>query len=157
DKVQEIRFYISQGFWDMAQAGIHDLAETAPDYPNLDQLRADVAAGEAEAARAAEAARVAAAEAARAEEAARRAAVEAGAAKETAAAKAAAEAEAARVAEAEAAAAKAKSAPAKPAAAAPAQEPEEDILGDLVEDLEKSLGDFVPAGAPQPHPGPVHQ
>src|SRR5262249_32135661 len=82
-KVQEIRFYISQAFWDMAQAGIHDLAETAPDYPNLDQLRADVAAGEAEAARAAEAARLAAAEAARAE-AARVAAAEAARAEEAA-------------------------------------------------------------------------
>lgn len=56
DKVQEIRFYISQKFWDMAQTAIHDLAELTPDNPQLAELKAAVAAGQAEAAAAAKAA-----------------------------------------------------------------------------------------------------
>jgi hypothetical protein len=54
------------------------------------------------------------------------------------------------------------SAPVKPAAqpvvasTLHAKEPEQDILGDLVADLEQSLGDFVPGGAPQPHSEPAH-
>jgi tetratricopeptide (TPR) repeat protein len=50
DKVQEIRFYISQEFWDMAQAAIHDLLELNPNNPSVDELRAAIAAGEAKAA-----------------------------------------------------------------------------------------------------------
>jgi tetratricopeptide (TPR) repeat protein len=56
DKIQEIRFYISQKFWDMAQTAIHDLAELTPENPQLAELRAAVAEGQAEAAAAAKAA-----------------------------------------------------------------------------------------------------
>lgn len=56
DKVQEIRFYISQKFWDMAQTAIHDLAGLTPDNPQLQELKAAVAEGQAEAAAAAKAA-----------------------------------------------------------------------------------------------------
>jgi tetratricopeptide (TPR) repeat protein len=50
DKVQEIRFYISQGFWDMAQAAIQDLAELDPQNSELDSLRTAVSSGQSEAA-----------------------------------------------------------------------------------------------------------
>ena len=190
DKIQEIRFYISQGFWDMAEAAIHDLAETAPGNPQLDELRSAVASGEAAAHAAAEAQAAAAAKAAAEAQAAAaaKAAVEAQAA---AAAKAAAEEQAAATAKAAAAeqaaaAAQKKAEPVPPAgqsielpeplfdlddeplviasaktatsptpvappvqAAAKHQE-EEDILGNLVSDLEESLGDFLPGGDSAP-------
>ncbi|HEY6348811.1 MAG TPA: tetratricopeptide repeat protein [Candidatus Angelobacter sp.] len=206
DKIQEVRFYISQGFWDMAQAAIHDLAETAPGNPQLDELRSAVAAGEgaqmaaeAEAAAAAKAAAEAEAAAAKAvaeaEAAAVAKAVSEAQAAAAAQAKAAAEAEAAEAAKAaaeiEAAAAAQKRvepspssshglavkdaepllvldeegpvltgkqvaspppsvAPVQPVAAPKRLEEEEDILGNLVSDLEASLGDFVPGGDAEP-------
>lgn len=45
DKVQEVQFYISQGFWEMAQGAIEDLRQLAPDAPRLTELEAAVAAG----------------------------------------------------------------------------------------------------------------
>ena len=213
DKIQEIRFYISQGFWDMAQAGIHDLAETAPGNPQLEELRAAVAAGESAARAAAEeqaaaaakaaAEKIAAEKAATEKAAAEKAAAERAAAEKAAAEKAAAEAEAAAAAKAAAdahAAAQAAAAaqqaqqkeapppfvipskkvveeeplleleeeqpgklapPVKVASPAPTpvappvqkvaaarqrKDEEEDILGNLVSDLEESLGDFLPGG-----------
>lgn len=206
DKVQEIRFYISQGFWDMAHAGIHDLAETAPGNPQLEELRAAVAAGEAAARAAAEEQAAAAAKAAAEKAAAEKAAAEKAAAEAQAAAavKAAADAHAAAQAAAAAQQAQQKAAPpprvipepgrravieeplleleeeqpAKPApsvkipppvptpvappfqmaaAAPPRKDEEEDILGNLVSDLEESLGDFLPGGGSQARPEPAAQ
>ena len=147
DKVQEIRFYISQGFWDMAQAAVHDLAELAPKAPELEELKAAIAAGEVEAAKAS---------AAKAES---KAVVE----QKPAAVTPAAQEElvldipeplpaipaqpAALSAQPVATASKAA---ATRAEIAPAPPETEDVLGDLVHDLEESLGDFAPGGAPQP-------
>ena len=47
DKIQEIRFYISQGFWDIAQSAIEDLVAIAPDTPALENLIRAVATGRA--------------------------------------------------------------------------------------------------------------
>jgi pilus assembly protein FimV len=47
DKVQEIQFYISQGFWEIAQGAIEDLRQIAPDIAQLEELEAAVAAGQA--------------------------------------------------------------------------------------------------------------
>jgi tetratricopeptide (TPR) repeat protein len=47
DKVQEIRFYISQGFWEIAQGAIEDLRQLAPNAAQLPELEAAVAAGQA--------------------------------------------------------------------------------------------------------------
>ncbi|HEV2989064.1 MAG TPA: tetratricopeptide repeat protein [Candidatus Angelobacter sp.] len=47
DKVQEIRFYIAQGFWEIAQGAIEDLRQLAPDAAQLPELEAAVAAGQA--------------------------------------------------------------------------------------------------------------
>jgi tetratricopeptide (TPR) repeat protein len=55
DKIQEIRFYISQSFWDMAQAAMHDLSEIDPENLALDELRAAISAGEAQASASAQA------------------------------------------------------------------------------------------------------
>lgn len=46
DKVQEIQFYISQGFWDIAQGAIEDLRQIAPETAQLAELEATVAAGQ---------------------------------------------------------------------------------------------------------------
>jgi len=47
DKVQEIRFYISQEMWDQAKAAILDLTELAPDAPEVTELIAEISAGQA--------------------------------------------------------------------------------------------------------------
>ena len=47
DKVQEVQFYISQGFWDIAHAAIADLEGIAPDIPELEQLKASLAEAQA--------------------------------------------------------------------------------------------------------------
>ncbi|MGZ4842403.1 MAG: tetratricopeptide repeat protein [Candidatus Angelobacter sp.] len=47
DKVQEIRFYISQEMWEPAKAAILDLTELAPDDPEVTGLIAEVSAGQA--------------------------------------------------------------------------------------------------------------
>jgi tetratricopeptide (TPR) repeat protein len=47
DKIQEIQFYISQGFWEIAQGAIEDLRQLAPDAAQLPELEAAVAAGQA--------------------------------------------------------------------------------------------------------------
>ena len=48
DKVQEIRFYISQQMWEPAKAAILDLTELAPDAPEVTELIAEVSAGTGE-------------------------------------------------------------------------------------------------------------
>jgi tetratricopeptide (TPR) repeat protein len=47
DKVQEIRFYITQEMWEPAKAAILDLTELAPDAPEVTELIAAVSAGQA--------------------------------------------------------------------------------------------------------------
>ncbi|HEX4605677.1 MAG TPA: tetratricopeptide repeat protein [Candidatus Angelobacter sp.] len=47
DKVQEIRFYITQEMWEPAKAAILDLTEIAPDAPEVTELIATVSAGQA--------------------------------------------------------------------------------------------------------------
>ncbi|HEV7676298.1 MAG TPA: tetratricopeptide repeat protein [Candidatus Angelobacter sp.] len=49
DKVQEIRFYISQEMWEPAKAAILDLTELAPDAPEITELIAEVSTGQAKA------------------------------------------------------------------------------------------------------------
>lgn len=49
DKVQEVQFYISQGFWDIAHAAIADLQGIAPDTPELEQLKAALIEAQAKA------------------------------------------------------------------------------------------------------------
>jgi pilus assembly protein FimV len=49
DKVQEIRFYISQQMWEPAKAAILDLTELAPDAPEVTQLIAEVSTGQGKA------------------------------------------------------------------------------------------------------------
>jgi tetratricopeptide (TPR) repeat protein len=46
EKVQEIRFYISQNMWEPAKEAILDLTELAPDAPEITELIADVSAGQ---------------------------------------------------------------------------------------------------------------
>ncbi|HKV95264.1 MAG TPA: tetratricopeptide repeat protein [Candidatus Angelobacter sp.] len=46
DKVQEIRFYITQGMWESAKSAILDLTELAPDAPEVTELIAAVSAGQ---------------------------------------------------------------------------------------------------------------
>jgi tetratricopeptide (TPR) repeat protein len=53
DKVQEIHFYISQQMWEQAKAAILDLTELAPDAPEVTELIAQVSKGQAKAAPAA--------------------------------------------------------------------------------------------------------
>jgi tetratricopeptide (TPR) repeat protein len=50
DKIQEIHFYISQEMWDQAKAAILDLTELAPDAPEVTELIAQVSKGQAKAA-----------------------------------------------------------------------------------------------------------
>ncbi len=47
DKVQEIRFYVTQEMWEPAKAAILDLTELAPDAPEVTELIAAVSAGQA--------------------------------------------------------------------------------------------------------------
>jgi tetratricopeptide (TPR) repeat protein len=47
DKVQEIRFYITQQMWEQAKAAILDLTELAPDAPEVTELIAEISAGQA--------------------------------------------------------------------------------------------------------------
>ena len=47
DKVQEIHFYISQAMWDQAKAAILDLTELSPDAPEVTELIAQVSKGQA--------------------------------------------------------------------------------------------------------------
>src|SRR5579859_249792 len=49
DKVQEIRFYITQQIWELAKEAILDLTELAPDAPEVTELIAEVSAGQAKA------------------------------------------------------------------------------------------------------------
>src|SRR5262249_55437497 len=46
DKIQEIRFYITQEMWDSAKSAILDLTELAPDAPEVTDLIAQVSAGQ---------------------------------------------------------------------------------------------------------------
>jgi tetratricopeptide (TPR) repeat protein len=46
DKVQEINFYISQQMWDQAKAAILDLTEIAPDDPEVTELIAQISKGQ---------------------------------------------------------------------------------------------------------------
>jgi tetratricopeptide (TPR) repeat protein len=46
DKIQEINFYISQQMWDQAKAAILDLTEIAPDAPEVTELIAQVSKGQ---------------------------------------------------------------------------------------------------------------
>jgi tetratricopeptide (TPR) repeat protein len=169
DKVQEIRFYISQGFWDMARAVMHDLAEIAPENPSLSELQAAISAGEAQAA--AEALNRASASVvveslpqpmkppsdSRQEAHALETPVPASSAP---IAVTQADEEIVLELEDEPVPA-AKAGPQAPPVASvepvhvsgsKVEEPQQDILGELVSDLEESLGDFVPAGAPPPEP-----
>jgi pilus assembly protein FimV len=47
DKIQEIRFYVTQEMWEPAKAAILDLTEIAPDAPEVTELIAAVSAGQA--------------------------------------------------------------------------------------------------------------
>jgi len=47
DKIQEIRFYISQAMWDQAKSAILDLTELSPDAPEVTELIAQVSKGQA--------------------------------------------------------------------------------------------------------------
>jgi len=49
DKIQEIQFYISQEMWDQAKTAILDLTEIAPDAPEVTELIAQVSKGQAKA------------------------------------------------------------------------------------------------------------
>jgi tetratricopeptide (TPR) repeat protein len=46
DKIQEIHFYISQAMWDQAKSAILDLTELAPDAPEVTELIAQVSKGQ---------------------------------------------------------------------------------------------------------------
>jgi pilus assembly protein FimV len=46
EKIQEIRFYVTQEMWDPAKLAILDLTELAPDAPELTELIAEVSAGQ---------------------------------------------------------------------------------------------------------------
>ena len=46
DKIQEIRFYISQQMWDQAKTAILDLTELSPDAPEVTELIAQVSKGQ---------------------------------------------------------------------------------------------------------------
>ncbi len=46
DKIQEIRFYITQEMWESAKSAILDLTELAPDAPEVTELIAQVSAGQ---------------------------------------------------------------------------------------------------------------
>ena len=50
DKVQEIQFYISQGFWDIAHSALEDLKDLAPQARELQQLKDALAAAQKRAA-----------------------------------------------------------------------------------------------------------
>ncbi|HEX7287288.1 MAG TPA: tetratricopeptide repeat protein [Candidatus Angelobacter sp.] len=58
EKVQEIRFYITQGMWEAAKKALLDLQDLSPDAPEIAELMAAVSAGQSkpEAAKPAEAA-----------------------------------------------------------------------------------------------------
>jgi pilus assembly protein FimV len=56
DKIQEIRFYITQEMWEPAKEAILDLTELSPDAPEVTQLIAEVSAGQAKTRPAAQAA-----------------------------------------------------------------------------------------------------
>ncbi|MGZ4843526.1 MAG: tetratricopeptide repeat protein [Candidatus Angelobacter sp.] len=171
DKVQEIRFYISQEMWEPAKAAILDLTELAPDDPEVTGLIAEVSAGQAKGKSATVEARLVEME----DSPAAFAAIEI---EEPSASEAlldrhviAEEPPAAQPAPAldlenvldiaEAPKAKpSKSVPAQPAVAAAGQSTE-DILGDFLQDLEQSdLADFAPkptpsTPAPVPAPAPA--
>ncbi|MGZ4858754.1 MAG: tetratricopeptide repeat protein [Candidatus Angelobacter sp.] len=171
DKVQEIRFYISQEMWEPAKAAILDLTELAPDDPEVTGLIAEVSAGQAKGKSATVEARPVEME----DSPAAFAAIEI---EEPSASEAlldrhviAEEPPAAQPAPAldlenvldiaEAPKAKpSKSVPAQPAVAAAGQSTE-DILGDFLQDLEQSdLADFAPkptpsTPAPVPAPAPA--
>lgn len=54
DKVQEIRFYLTQAMWEPAKSAILELTELAPDAPEVTELIAAVSAGQLKSASAAE-------------------------------------------------------------------------------------------------------
>src|SRR5262249_38360855 len=53
EKIQDIRFYISQEMWDAAKKAILDLTELAPDAPEITELISAVSSGQSRASRAA--------------------------------------------------------------------------------------------------------
>lgn len=141
DKIQEIRFYISQGFWDMARAATHDLSEMDPENSALQELKTTIAVGEAAAVAAAEPPQVIA-------QGPTTPPVESHVADEEIVLEL--QEEPPPVAKAGSAAANA------PAEQLRAQEPQEDILEEMVSDLEESLGsDFLPGGSPPQHTASV--
>jgi tetratricopeptide (TPR) repeat protein len=169
DKIQEIHFYISQQMWEQAKAAILDLTELAPDIPEVTDLIAQVSKGQAKATPAAvEATPIEIEEASAAfapieveepfaaEPPPAMPVVE----DRPAAAQAAPAMELENVLDIAEPPPKAKPAnvPSQPATQATAQSTE-DILGDFLQDLEKSdLADFAPketpraAAAPTPAP-----
>jgi pilus assembly protein FimV len=169
DKIQEIRFYISQGFWDMARAALHDLQEMVPESDALAELQLAISSSEAEAAAAAasvppvEAPPVVAAVESVPTPTLVALPVEANPPDEEIILELEDEPPPAIKVEPPTPSIAAKPAaeplPAPPPPL-PTLEPEEDILGDLVADLEQSLGDFVPGAAskpePEPEPEPAH-
>lgn len=144
DKIQEIRFYISQGFWDMARAAIHDLSQIDPGNSALEELKTTVAVGEAAAVAAAE------------PPAQTQPVIESAPPAESHVAddEIVLEWQEEPPALAKPAPAKVSAPPPQPAASVHAQEPQGDVLEALVSDLEESLGDFLPGGAP-PQPPPT--
>jgi tetratricopeptide (TPR) repeat protein len=167
DKVQEIRFYITQEMWEPAKAAILDLTELAPDAPEVTELIAAVSAGQSKGAGAAaqrEATPVFIEEPAPASAEPERPPIiePVPAAKEkkrqptrepaAAMAQEAVQEDVLEIAEPP----KAKPSPAPPAVSAK-EKSTEDILGDFVLDLEQSeeLADFVPKPRPAPAPAPA--
>lgn len=169
DKIQEIRFYISQGFWDMARAALHDLSELTPENASIVELQHSISTGEAQAA------------APPVETAPVPATIETSPAPvESAPPPATAppvkvtlpdeelvlELEdepppAPKVTPPPPVIAAKPAAEARPAPAPPKPElkpePEEDVLGELVADLEESLGDFLPGREFKPPSEPIHE
>jgi len=183
EKIQEIGFYISQGFWDMAQAAVHDLSEIAPKTPELAELKSAIAAGEKQAAEAAKAVSAASVPAARPPQtpvvsvpppppplpppAPPPAPAPAPApvhAKEGDDFVLDVDEELPPPSKPEPVVVKPPAPPVappppmpQPVAAAPVTAAEEDILGNLVQDLEESLGDFLPGSTPAKVAEPVLQ
>ncbi|HYL92823.1 MAG TPA: tetratricopeptide repeat protein [Alphaproteobacteria bacterium] len=169
EKVEEIRFYIAQGMWEPAKAGVLDLTEIAPDAPEIDQLMAEVVAGQTKAAASKD---MTAAAPATVEEHIPTPALEATPAhlpgpievpadefvleveEEPLVAEPPAEH---RVEPVMPQAAKAPPVPLPPAVRPDLQEKStEDILSDFVSDMEESLGDFIPNNQPHaPVPSPI--
>ena len=173
DKVQEIQFYISQGFWDMARAAMHDLIEIDPGNPSLEELQAAISAGEARAVAVAHAPTSVAPMPASAsvvpppppmQQRPAAAALEpvipppavVHAPDEEIVLELEDESALTTIVEPPAPTTAAKAVEvASRASTLDKKEPQEDILGNLVSDLEESLGDFLPGGTPDSHPEPA--